>query len=57
MIVLIVAGIAYALWFDSIPASILTGALVLYRAQRPSRFMVRVRDAWYTRQVSRVGEE
>lgn len=57
MIVLIVAGIVYALWFDSIPASILTGALVLYRAQRPSKFGARVRDAWYARQVAQVGSD
>lgn len=56
MIVLIVAGIVYALWFDSVPASILTGALVLYRAQRPSQFRARVRDAYYARQAMQVGE-
>ena len=51
MVLLIVAGVIYALWFDSIPAAILTGALVLYRAQRPSKFGARVREAWYQRQA------
>lgn len=57
MILLILAGIIYALWFDSIPASILTGALILYRAQRPSGFGQRVRDAWYTRQAAQIGRD
>ena len=57
MILLIVAGIVYALWFESIPASIITASLVLYRAQRPSKFRARVRDAWYARQVAQVGQD
>jgi hypothetical protein len=51
VIVLILAGAVYALWFDSIPASILTAALVVYRAQRPSKFGTRVREAWYQRRA------
>lgn len=56
MILLIVAGATYALWAESIPASILVAALVLYRAQRPSGFRARVREAWYARQAAVVGE-
>ena len=56
MLIVILVGIGYALWFDSIPASILTAALVVYRAQRPSQFRQRVRNAWYARQVAQVGE-
>lgn len=56
MLILILAGIVYAVWADSIPVSILTAALVIYRAQRPSRFRERVREAWYQRQASAVGE-
>lgn len=56
MFLLILAGIVYTIWFDSIPASILTAALILYRAQRPSQTMRRVREAWYQRQAAQAGE-
>jgi len=57
MLLLILAGIVYSVWFDSLPVSIITAALILYRAQRPSKFMGRLREAWYMRQASQVGEE
>jgi hypothetical protein len=57
MILLILSGIVYALWADSIPASVITGALILYRAQRPSKMMGRVRDAWYQRQAASIGSD
>lgn len=57
MLLLIVLGIGYALWFDSIPASVITAGLIVYRAQRPSQFRARVRDAWYARQVAQVGAD
>jgi hypothetical protein len=56
MILLILSGIVYALWAESIPASVITGALILYRAQRPSQLMGRVREAWYQRQAATIGE-
>lgn len=57
MILLILAGIVWAIWSDSLVVSILTAALILYRAQRPSTFRNRVREAWYQRQAAQVGEE
>lgn len=57
MVLLILAGIVYALWFDSIPASILTAALVIYRAQRPSQWRARWQDFMYARQAAQVGED
>jgi hypothetical protein len=57
MILLILAGLVYTIWAESIPASILTAALILYRAQRPGRMMQRVREAWYQRQAAQVGVE
>ena len=57
MILLIVAGAVYALWFDSIPASILTAALVVYRAQRPSRFGPGTGRVVYQRQAAQVGRD
>jgi hypothetical protein len=56
MLIVILVGIVYALWFDSIPASVIVAGLILYRAQRPSQFRQRVRNAWYARQVAQVGE-
>ena len=49
MLLLIVAGIAYTVWADSLPVAVLTAALVLYRAHRPSTFWRRVREARYLR--------
>lgn len=49
MLLFILAGIAYTVWADSLPVAIITGAMILYRAQRPSQFMRRVREARYLR--------
>lgn len=51
MLVLILAGVVYAILTDSLTVAILTAALILYRAQRPSRFGQRVREAWQMRQL------
>lgn len=56
MVLLILAGIVYAIWTESLVVAILTAALILYRAQRPSTFRHRMREAWYQRQAARVGE-
>ena len=47
----------YALWFDSIPASVLAAAVVLYRAQRPGQFRNRLNDFRYAQQVAQVGSD
>lgn len=57
MLLLILAGIVYAIWTESLVVAILTAALILYRAQRPSTFRQRVREAWYQRQVAQVGQD
>ncbi len=57
MILLILAGLFWTVYADSIPVSILTAALIIYRAHRPSRFRHRIRDAWYARQAIQVGED
>jgi hypothetical protein len=56
MLILIVAGAAYAVLTESLVVAILVAALILYRAQRPSQFRNRIRDAWYARQAARIGE-
>ena len=57
MLLLILAGLVYAIWADSLPVSIIVAAMILYRAQRPSKFLPRLRDAWYMRQAAQVGED
>lgn len=57
MLLLILLGIGYTIWFDSLAVAILTASLILFRAQRPSRLTQRLRDAWYAREAARVGEE
>lgn len=57
MILLILAGMVYAVWFDSLPVAVLTTGLILYRAQRPSQLRHRIREAWYARQALDVGED
>lgn len=57
MLLVILAGIVYTLITESLPVAVLTGALILYRAQRPSRFVGRLREFWYQRQAAQVGEE
>lgn len=57
MLILILVGMGYAVYFDSLTVAVLTVGLILYRAQRPSKFRQRVRDAWYMRQAAQVGEE
>lgn len=57
MLLLILVGIGYAIWFDSLAAAILTAALILYRAQRPSKLRQRIREAWYQRQALDVGDD
>ena len=56
MLLLILAGIVYVIITESLAVAVLTAALVLYRAQRPSPWGRRIRDAWYARQVAQVGE-
>lgn len=57
MILLILAGLFWTVYADSIAVGIVTAALILYRAQRPSQFRQRLRDAWYARQAMQVGDE
>lgn len=57
MLLLILAGIGYTIWFDSLAVAVLTGSLILYRAQRPSKLRQRVREAWYQRQAAQVGDD
>lgn len=57
MVLVIIAGIVYALWFDSIPAAILTAGLILYRARRPSQMRQRWQDFMYARQAMQVGDD
>jgi hypothetical protein len=57
MILLIVAGLVYTVWAESIAVAIVTAAMILYRAQRPSPLMRRIREAWLMRQVAAAGEE
>lgn len=57
VVVLIIAGAAYALFADSIPASIIVAALILFRAQRPSQFRRRFNEARYARQAAQIGDE
>lgn len=56
MLVLIAGGIVYAVLTESLTVAILTAALILYRAQRPSQFRRRVREAWYARQAAQYEE-
>jgi hypothetical protein len=56
MLLLILAGIVYALLADSIPASVIVASLILSRAQRPSQFRRRFNEARYARQAARIGE-
>lgn len=57
MLLLIIAGIVYALWTDSLAVSVLVAALILYRAQRPSQFRNRIREWRYAQVASQVGDE
>lgn len=58
MLLLIIAGLVWSVWADSIPVSILTAALILYRAQRPGQLIQRYREARYQRQaVEQIGDE
>jgi hypothetical protein len=57
MILLILAGLVYTVWQDSVAVAVLTGALILYRAQRPSQFANRLREARYRRQAAQVGSD
>lgn len=57
MILLIILGLFWTVYADSIAVGIVTAALILYRAQRPSQFRQRLRDAWYARQAMQVGED
>lgn len=56
MLLLILAGLVWTVWAESIPVSIVTAALILYRAQRPSQFRRRFNEARYARQAARIGE-
>lgn len=56
ILLLILAGLFWTVWAESIPVAIVTAALILFRAQRPSKFRQRVREAWYQRQALQVGE-
>lgn len=55
MVLLIVAGLVWTVYADSIAVAIVTAALILYRAQRPSKFRQRLRDFQYARQATEVG--
>lgn len=53
MSLLILAGIAYTIYADSTAVAILTAALILYRARRPSTLWQRAREARYLRDVGK----
>lgn len=57
MFLLILAGLIWTVYAESIPVSIVTAALIIYRSQRPSQFRHRLREAWYARQALQVGED
>lgn len=56
MLVLILAGLVYSVWFDSLTVAILTASLIYYRARRPGKLMQRIREWSYQRQAAQVGE-
>jgi hypothetical protein len=56
MILLILTGLVYAVWFDSLTVAILTASLVYYRAHRPGKLMQRIREWNYQRQAAQIGE-
>lgn len=57
MILLILIGAVYVLLTESLPVAVLVAALILYRAQRPSQFLTRARDAWYAQRAASVSAE
>ena len=56
MILLILVGLVYSIWFDSLTVAILTASLIYYRAHRPSKFVQRIREWGYQRQAAQMGE-
>lgn len=57
MWMLIVAGVVYVVYTQSVAIAVIVGALILYRAQRPSKLGDRVRDAWLRQQAEKVGAD
>jgi hypothetical protein len=52
VVILILAGIVYAIWADSLTVAVLTASLVVYRAYRPSTFWQRLREVRYLKQAA-----